>query len=132
MFQIVFQLDDRLYPVSFDQNAADILEGKWHPDGTCFMTSHKNGFASMMSVSNHADAFKKTPREQFFQVDFGELIMDQHRNVIDRQAQIPPHAMPSGHLCDRFGTGAPFTCFTGTTVQILTQKALSQHLRLHI
>jgi hypothetical protein len=132
MLQIGFQLDDRLYPVSFDQNSAEILEGKWHPDGTCFMTSHKNGFTSMLSVSNHADAFKKTPREQFFQVDFGELIMDQNRNVIDRQAQIPPHTMPSGHLCDRFGTGAPFTCFTGTKVQILTQKALLQHLRLHI
>ena len=67
-FQISFRLDDRLNPVSFDQNSAEILEGQWHPDGMCFMTVHKNGFTSIMSVSNHADSFKKTPREQFFQV----------------------------------------------------------------
>ena len=67
-FQIAFRLDDRLNPVSFDQNSAEILEGRWHPDGMCFMTVHKNGFTSIMSVSNHADSFKKTPREQFFQV----------------------------------------------------------------
>jgi len=69
-FQISFRLDDRLNPVSFDQNSAEVLEGQWHPDGMCFMTVHKNGFTSILSVSNHADSFKKTPREQFFQVSF--------------------------------------------------------------
>jgi len=102
-FQITFKLDDRLNPVSFDENSSDILEGKWHPDGTCFMTTHKNGFTSFMSVRNHADSFRKTPREQFFQVDFGDLVMDQQRNVIDLAAQVPPHTMSSGYLCDRFG-----------------------------
>ncbi len=112
-FQIAFRLDDRLNPVGFDQNSAEILEGKWHPDGTCFMTTHKNGFTSFMSVSNHTDSFKKTPREQFFQVDFGELIQDQQHNVIDRAAQVPPHTMPNGHLCDRFGQVLEIGSLTG-------------------
>jgi len=112
-FQISFRLDDRLHPVGFDQNSAEIFEGKWHPNGMCFMTTHKNGFTSFMSVSNHTDSFKKTPREQFFQVDFGELIQDQQHNVIDRAAQVPPHTMPSGHLCDRFGQALEIGSLTG-------------------
>jgi WD40 repeat protein len=116
-FQITFRYDDRLNPVGFDQNSAEILDGKWNPDGISFMTSHKNGFASIMSVSNHTDAFKKTPREQFFPVDFGELVMDQQRNVIDRAAQVPPHTLPNGPLCDRFGTQLGIENLAGDMVQ---------------
>ena len=103
-YQLSFRLDDRLNPVSFDANSADIFEGKWHPDGMAFVTTHKNGFTSTLSVSNHTAAYGKTPREQFFKVDFGELVMDQQRNVIDRAAQVPPHTLPNGAWCDRFGT----------------------------
>jgi len=47
------------------------------------------------------------------QVDFGELIMDQQRNVIDRAAQVPPHTLPSGALCDRFGQKLEIGMLTG-------------------
>ena len=42
--------------------------------------------------------------------------MDQQRNVIDRAAQVPPHTMASGALCDRFGQQLDIGLLSGQDV----------------
>lgn len=97
-FQIAFPSDDRLQPYDFDDKSREVLDGHFHPDGMSFSVSHKNGFITIFSANTPL----RVPTEQFFQTDFGDLVMDQHRNVIDRQAQLPPHQMPHGMMTDRF------------------------------
>ena len=97
-FQINFPSDDRLHPHDFDEKSRDVLDGHFHPDGMSFSVSHKNGFITIFSANTPL----RVPSEQFFQTDFGDLVMDQQRNVIDRQAQMPPHQMPPGMMTDRF------------------------------
>ncbi|EKX40640.1 hypothetical protein GUITHDRAFT_75292, partial [Guillardia theta CCMP2712] len=93
-FHIRFPLDDRLSPIDFDARTSDILEGKWHPDGTSLVLTHKNGHFSILTCGNYSENLARTAREQFFQTDFGELSMDVQHNVIDLQAQVPPHLLP--------------------------------------
>ena len=100
---IKFPSDDRLSPPDFDARSADILEGHFRPDGSAFALSHKNGFLTMLGCDDWRDAARGSLTEQFFQADFGELIMDGQRNVLDRETQLPPHQLDAGRLCDRFG-----------------------------
>jgi WD40 repeat protein len=134
--QISFRSDQRLLPVDHDARAAEILDGRFEPDGTGFAATHKNGWLSIVSFDDRRARFHATYTEQFFQTDVRPLEVDAQSNVIDRESQQPPHLVPQGLLCDRFGTPhdtqvAALTSVPGNVMPLLladTQSASAPEL----
>jgi len=47
---------------------------------------------------------KAPPAQQFFSTDFNRLVWDIYGHTLDELLQQPPHAIPSGQLCDVDGS----------------------------
>ena len=78
----------------------ELLDAAWSADGTCLAASNYDAELILFGSVGAHPGLQRAPPHQFFGPDGHALVHDAHHNALDAHANLQPHRVPRGPLCD--------------------------------